>query len=495
MVSHTKTIFWSALIFFSLFFQKCSSLGERDKGIKFASQGKWDDAIELLEKYIQNQKQKEQIKSKLPISSIYKVPEFYELTEKEKDELIDFLYGLYYLLASYLGKAGFDERELIDQIIKLKNVDISDEQEKEKANKEMSQIVKDIFKNYDKEKLKEFLFFCFKTQQLYEEVFYGNTKNLDKPNENLPENLGELDPQNDQKLKEINRLINSIEFVAGKILTWKFIVQSVLLNHPDYYLGKEKDKLPSMCCTLKNEYPYNTTQHSIENMMANVTYGIGLISHGGVKEETFQKASTNYSELSIDLKGKLLERAENECRKFSQKFSESLTKFLTEQIDIPEKEKIDFVAEINKEDGIWLCPRENLDEFLEEFACRTTNFIQQMQKELKDKVRPLLNIDIAVKHENEPKYKNCESQEIGETELKTLTLKLTLTPDADVNTTLSELCQKIVFAKPLTKTISEIEKEGHQGIFQEAITKFEDAISSIFNLREEPKECYLEQQK
>ncbi|GBD02870.1 hypothetical protein HRbin19_00140 [bacterium HR19] len=468
---------------------RCSSLGERDRGIRFASQGKWDDAISLLEKYVKDKIQKEPIKSKIPLSATYKVPEFYELTEKEKDEMIDFLYGLYYLLASYLGKAGFDERELIEQIIKLKDVDVSNKDEKE-ANKEMSQIAKDMLKNHDKEKLKEFLFLCFKAQRLYEEVFYGNTRNLDNPNPNLKlENLGELDPQNDQKLKEINRLINSIEFLGGKILTRKFVVESVILNHPDYYLGEKKDKLPSMCCILKNEYPYRTTQHSLENMMVNVIYGIDLILYGGVKEETFQKASSNYSELVSDLKDKFVKRVMSECQRASKKFAD----FLTNQVDIPEKQKTNFVMEINQ-NGIWLCPREEnfVDEFLDEFSCRTTNFIPQIQKELKGRVRPLLHIDVAVRRQNETKYKNCDGQEIGETDLKTLTLKYILDQDADINAVLSELCQKIEFAKPLTKTISEIEKENQNSIFKKAIENYNSAISSIFNLRDEPEECSAE---
>jgi len=96
-----------------IFISFCSSSqGERERGIRFASSGRWDKAIELLEKYV---KSNTQVMPKLEdIES--------GISDKDKAQIRDFLEALLYLLGSYLGKAGFDERKVIDYVIQMKDL-------------------------------------------------------------------------------------------------------------------------------------------------------------------------------------------------------------------------------------------------------------------------------------------------------------------------------------------------------------------------------------
>ncbi len=101
------SVLLSAVIFLSTAFLSsgCSTAeSERSRGIQLADEGKWDEAIELLEKYISENPQP------AVIEDIDKIPDFYEIEDPEK--LREYLEAVLYLSASYLGKAGFDIRNV-----------------------------------------------------------------------------------------------------------------------------------------------------------------------------------------------------------------------------------------------------------------------------------------------------------------------------------------------------------------------------------------------
>jgi tetratricopeptide (TPR) repeat protein len=399
-----------------IFISFCSSSqGDRERGIKFASSGQWDKAIELLEKYVESNIQVlSKIHSEKNIDKFKNIDKS-NLSDKDKSEIRDFLEALLYLLGSYLGKAGFDERKVIDYVIQMKDVDPNEKG----SEKELSKIVIQIF-DFLKLDYPQALSTIYKAQRLYEKVMYGKEKFLDSDEGNSQlENLGEFqtDPSKDKVLHEIKRLINSIEFLGGKILIWKVVLESKMLGHPDYYAkSKSPPKLPSLCLILDENAPFLKKYEDVKSMAQVMIAGVILLSYGS-SEELFKQQGENYSDIIInDLLENFQEKVQGKqdqdkqdgkedkddsiCGRYSKVFYNKITQTIQDQLTrtfqeslsqyadkiqgievLPKSEEISIGP--NKEDSIYICPRENFDKYFKDFfMCGFKEYVQEMTKQI-----------------------------------------------------------------------------------------------------------------
>ncbi|MDT7908202.1 MAG: hypothetical protein RRA63_09225 [Candidatus Calescibacterium sp.] len=495
-----------------IFISFCSSSqGERERGIRFASSGQWDKAIELLEKYV---KSNIQVMSKLEgIDNIDKS----EISDKDKAQIRDFLEALLYLLGSYLGKAGFDERKIIDYVIQMKDVDPNEKG----SEKELSKIVIQMF-DFLKLDYPQALSTIYKAQRLYERIMYGKEKFLDSDEGNFQlENLGEFqtDPSKDKVLHEIKRLINSIEFLGGKILIWKVVLESKMLGHPDYYAKPQRPPTsPSLCLILDENDPFLKKYEDVKSMDQEMVAGFMLLSYGS-SEELFKQQGENYKNIIInDLLENFQGKITPTCNKYSKVFYNKITQTIQDQLTrtfqesfsqyadkiqgievLPKSEKISIGP--NKEDSIYICPRENFDKYFKDFfMCGFKEYVQEMTKQIIKDIQffPQNATSQIVFREPEGKFKDCEGNEIKDPNKlldsnKPLTLQFFFSDEVTsseaqmICNSVSEKLKKLI--DNLKKPLSEFEKDITNTFlnFPDPITLPEKYLKEILEGREDPK--------
>jgi tetratricopeptide (TPR) repeat protein len=489
-----------------IFISFCSSSqGERERGIRFASSGQWDKAIELLEKYV---------KSNIQVMSKLKGIDKSGISDKDKAQIRDFLEALLYLLGSYLGKAGFDERKIIDYVIQMKDVDPNE------ADK-LSKIVIQIF-DFLKLDYPQALSTIYKAQRLYEKVMYGKEKFLDSDEGNSQlENLGEFqtDPSKDKVLHEIKRLINSIEFLGGKILIWKVVLESKMLGHPDYYAKPQRPKnepLPSLCLILDENDPFLKKNEDVKSMAREMVAGVMLLSYGS-SEELFKQQGENYKNIIINRLLKDFQKSisptcnnvkyyENFYNQFSktitQTFQEKLTGFqgkITGITVYPES----ITPNPDPETGVYICPRKKLEEFFEDFR---DFFMCGFQKDVPGKAEEIKK-DIQFFPRNatsqivfiEPDgNKDCEGNEIKDSN-RLLTLQFFFSDEVtsgEAQMIREQICNSKNFKElfdefgnfvsSLTKPLNEVQFKSESN-FPDPTTLPKYYLEEILGQREDPK--------
>jgi hypothetical protein len=222
---------------------------------------------------------------------------------------------------------------------------------------------------------------------------YGKEKFLDSDEGNSQlENLGEFqtDPSKDKVLHEIKRLINSIEFLGGKILIWKVVLESKMLGHPDYYAKPQRPKnepLPSLCLILDENPPFLKKNEDVKSMAREMVTGVILLSYGS-SEELFKQQGENYKNIIINdllenFQGKITTTCNNVkyYENFYNQFSKAITQAFQDQLTQAFQEKLTgFQDKItiavyptsispnpDPETGVYICPRKKLEEFFEDF--------------------------------------------------------------------------------------------------------------------------------
>jgi hypothetical protein len=353
------------------------------------------------------------------------------ISDKDKAQIRDFLEALLYLLGSYLGKAGFDERKVIDYVIQMKDVDPNEKG----SEKELSKIVIQIF-DFLKLDYPQALSTIYKAQRLYERIMYGKEKFLDSDEGNSqPKNLGEFqtDPSKDKVLHEIKRLINSIEFLGGKILIWKVVLESKMLGHPDYYAKSQQPPTsPSLCLILDENAPFLKKNEDVKSMAQEMVAGVMLLSYGS-SEELFKQQGENYKNIIInDLLENFQGKITPTCDKYSKVFYNKITQTIQDQLTrtfqeslsqyadkiqgievLPKSEEISIGP--NKEDSIYICPRENFDKYFKDFfMCGFKEYVQEMTKQITKDIQffPQNATSQIVFIEPDGKFKDCEGNEI-----------------------------------------------------------------------------------
>jgi hypothetical protein len=490
-----------------IFISFCSSSqGERERGIRFASSGQWDKAIELLEKYVESNTQVMPLLEDIDKSGI---------SDKDKAQIRDFLEALLYLLGSYLGKAGFDERKVIDYVIQMKDVDPNEKG----SEKELSKIVIQIF-DFLKLDYPQALSTIYKAQRLYEKVMYGKEKFLDSDEGNSQlENLGEFqtDPSKDKVLHEIKRLINSIEFLGGKILIWKVVLESKMLGHPDYYAKSQQPPTsPSLCLILDENAPFLKKNEDVKSMAQGMVAGVMLLSYGS-SEELFKQQGENYKNIIInDLLENFQGKITPTCNKYSKVFYNKITQTIQDQLTrtfqeslsqyadkiqgievLPKSEEISI--DPNKEDSIYICPRRNFDKYFKDFfMCGFKEYVQEMTKQIIKDIQffPQNATSQIVFREPDGKFKDCEGNEIKASN-KPLTLQFFFSDEVTsaeaqmICNSVSEKLKKLV--DNLKKPLNEFKQEDLKDI-REAFSNFPDPttlpkyyLDEILEQREDPK--------
>jgi tetratricopeptide (TPR) repeat protein len=499
-----------------IFISFCSSLqGERERGIRFASSGQWDKAIELLEKYV---KSNTQVMSKL--EGIDKS----EISDKDKAQIRDFLEALLYLLGSYLGKAGFDERKVIDYVIQMKDVDPNEEG----SEKKLSEIVIQIF-DFLKLDYPQALSTIYKAQRLYESIMYGKEKFLDSDEGNFQlENLGEFqtDPSKDKVLHEIKRLINSIEFLGGKILIWKVVLESKMLGHPDYYVKPKSERpptSPSLCLILDENAPFLKKYEDVKSMSQGIIVGVTLLSYGS-SEELFKQQGENYKDIIInDLLENFQDKINSTCNKYSKVFYNKITQTIQDQLTRTFQEKLtgfqDKITRItvfpesitpnpDPITGVYICPRRNFDKYFKDFfMCGVTGDVQKMAEQITKDIQffPQNATSQIVFREPDGKFKDCEGNEIKDQD-KLLTLQFFFSDkvtSGEAQIIRNEICSKNEFTNlfkrleklvdDLKKPLSKFKQEDLKDIretfsnFPDPTTLPEKYLKEILEQREDPK--------
>jgi hypothetical protein len=489
-----------------IFISFCSSSqGERERGIRFASSGQWDKAIELLEKYV---------KSNIQVMSKLEDIDKSGISDKDKAQIRDFLEALLYLLGSYLGKAGFDERKVIDYVIQMKDVDPNEEDK-------LSKIVIQMF-DFLKLDYPQALSTIYKAQRLYERVMYGKEKFLDSEEGNSqPKNLGEFqtDPSKDKILHEIKRLINSIEFLGGKILIWKVVLESKMLGHPDYYAKPKSERpptSPSLCLILDENDPFLKKYEDVKSMDQGMITGITLLSYGS-SEELFKQQGENYKDIIVnDLLEDFQNKISSTCNRYSRTFYSKITQTIQDQLTrtfqeslsqysdkiqrievLPKSEKISI--DPNKENGIYICPRENFDKYFKDFfMCGFKEYVQEMTKQITKDIQffPQNATSQIVFREPDGKFKDCEGNEIKDSN-RLLTLQFFFSDEvtsAEAQNIIDQICSRV--SEKLKKLVDNLKNPLNK--FEEGITKdfpnFPDPttlpekyLKEILEQREDPK--------
>ncbi len=504
------------LLSLSIFISFCSlSQGDRERGIKFASSGHWDRAIELLEKYVESNTQ---VLSNVSFENIEKL----SISDKEKSQIRDFLEAILYLLGAYLGKAGFDERKIIDYVIQMKDVPPDEED----SEKKLSEIVIQLF-NFLKLDYPQALSAIYKAQRLYEKVMYGKEKFLDLEEGNSQlKNLGEFqtDPSKDIVLHEIRRLINSIEFLGGKILIWKVVLESKMLGHPDYYVKSPRPPtLPSFCLVLDQNFPFLKEYEDVKSMEQRMNLGINLLSYGSY-EELFKEQGENYSSTIV---ANLLENFQGKisstCDRYSELFYSEVTQVFYEEINKIKEQLGQYGEKINKielfresitanpdpETGVYICPRRNFNKYFKDiFMCgfNKDEYVTKMTKEIEKDIQFFPNEATyqVVFRGPDKKYRDCEWKEVNDPN-KLLTLQFIFSDE--VNSTEAEIIRNQIcgnelinpFGKPkklidnLKKPLSEFREEDLKDIreafsnFPTPVTLPKEYLREILKLREDPK--------
>ena len=536
MVEWRKIEFLLAVVFLSMisFSIGCSTAeSERSRGIQLADEGKWDEAIELLEKYISENPQP------AVIEEIDKIPNFYEIENPE--ELRKYLEAVLYLSASYLGKAGFDIRNVIDYIGEVAKLAEEGEKGNENVEEQTSRIIRDkIFSGLEDRAILERIYYMYKAQRLLERTLYGEEGKIDmvfrqrnKQKGNRIPNLGELqvDIEEQQQLFEVKRLINTIEYIAGKVLIWKTVSISAYLGHFDFYLEEEEKRsekpLPSLCCKFQGEYPYLITIQNVYHLGYDVFQGIDYLSFGRFSGIDFSEFATRYSEVLGGIKSELDERAEKVCRTISRTFADNLTlrvydvlsrtlenftegttvrvSRITAKVSSRDEDYKENGAEkIKVEDtGIWLCPR-NISGFMEkisfEYLCGEAN-------KVKIDIRPTKPFGIKKEGERyfeiffrkpDRTYVNCDGERIADTR-RTLSVIISIEENV-LDTVADQIIRSICAREEIKNLRDEIEsfaenpfERKETQIFSEMIDKVGEIVRRLFEEREDPKGCNISQ--
>jgi len=473
-----------------IFISFCSSSqGERERGIRFASSGQWDKAIELLEKYVESNTQVMPKLEDIDKSGI---------SDKDKAQIRDFLEALLYLLGSYLGKAGFDERKVIDYVIQMKDVDPNE------ADK-LSKIVIQIF-DFLKLDYPQALSTIYKAQRLYESIMYGKEKFLDSDEGNSQlENLGEFqtDPSKDKVLHEIKRLINSIEFLGGKILIWKVVLESKMLGHPDYYAKPQRPKnepLPSLCLILDENAPFLKKNEDVKSMAREMVAGVMLLSYGS-SEELFKQQGENYKDIIInDLLGNFQGKITPTCnnvkyyKNFYNQFSKAITQTFQEKLT-GFQDKITITVyptsispNPDPETGVYICPRKKLEEFFDDFRdffmCGfqkdVTGKAEQIKKDIQFFPRNATSQIVFIEPDGN---KDCEGNEIKDSN-RLLTLQFFFSDEVtsgEAQSIRNKICSENEFTnlfKGFEKLVDNLKKP---------LSEFEENITNAFPNFPDPK--------
>ena len=522
------------LVFISFFSAGCSTAeSERSRGIQLADEGKWDEAIELLEKYISENPQQ------AVIEEIDKIPDFYEIENPEK--LREYLEVVLYLSASYLGKAGFDIRNVIDYIGEVAKLAKDGERGNEDTEEQTSRIIRDkIFSGLEEEVILERIYYMYKAQRLLEKTLYGEEGKIDRAfrqgnnqkRDRIP-NLGEaqVDIENQKELFEVKRLINTIEYVAGKVLIWKTVSISAYLGHFDFYLEEEKKKedkpLPSLCCKFQGDYPYLITIQNIYHLGYDVFQGIDYLLYGRFSEIDFSTFATRYSDVLGGIKRELDKRTERVCRVISKAFADALTLGISKtlesftesltvkvsKIEAKVSERVEYeedgIKKIRVEEtGIWLCPR-NISDFMEkisfEYLCGEANKVKidiKLQKPFGIKKEGGRYFDIFFRKPegNTYTYVNCDGQRANVNDLR-ITLSVVISIDNNVLDTVADKIVQSICERDEVKSMRDeiesfaenpFEREGTE-LFSEMIDKIQEIVKKLFEQREDPKECVISQ--
>jgi len=487
-----------------IFISFCSSSqGERERGIRFASSGQWDKAIELLEKYV---------KSNIQVMSKLKGIDKSGISDKDKAQIRDFLEALLYLLGSYLGKAGFDERKIIDYVIQMKDVDPNE------ADK-LSKIVIQIF-DFLKLDYPQALSTIYKAQRLYESIMYGKEKFLDSDEGNSQlENLGEFqtDPSKDKVLHEIKRLINSIEFLGGKILIWKVVLESKMLGHPDYYAkpkSQRPPKSPSLCLILDENDPFLKKYEDVKSMAREMVAGVMLLSYGS-SEELFKQQGENYKDIIINdllenFQGKITPTCNNVkyYENFYNQFSKAITQTFQEKLT-GFQDKITITvyptsisSYLDPETGVYICPR-NLDKFFDDFRdffmCGFQKDVPGKAEEIKKDIQFFpRNATSQIVFREPDGNKDCEGNEIKDSN-RLLTLQFFFSDEVtsgEAQMIREQICNSKNFKElfdefgnfvsSLTKPLNEVQFKSESN-FPDPTTLPKYYLEEILGQREDPK--------
>ncbi len=383
-VNSNRIIIFLLIITTQQILSNCSKEAEREQGLKLASEGNWSKAIEILEKYVNST-----AKDLPPVSKA----EESLFDNVDLDKFYNFLEATFYLLASYLGEAGLDFRNTADEFIKASELDIN----KEDFECELSKITKKILS--DKKELQKQIFNLYKAQRIYEKVMFGDGKRLEET-ANIP-NYGNISVNPDENTKkfEIKRMINSIEYISGKILVWRTILSSVIMKHPDHYIQKtcegKKPKNPSMCCILKQEWPYEKEKQKILDLEKYLIIAIRLIKNGTYGEEPAEfldSLAEKYSELEGRLFNSFQKSASSICEKYSLEFQNTITQSIIEQIYQQgiTVESVETKPGVDRENGIWVCPRKIDEEELENmYMCESSTNWRKVSEKILEKIKDI----------------------------------------------------------------------------------------------------------
>lgn len=494
------------LICFVFVLLSCSSSQtKRGLGISYAEKGDWDKAIEYLEEYVSQ--------------NIDKFPSALSVSEdivklENRSDYKDFIEAVFYLLASYLGKAGFNWIDIVSDIIDITEIDPSKKEGKIQTGEIIMDIAYRIYGQgeYFEENLREAIYYLYKARRIAEKVLYSSyeDKNIDLfPNISTPTSEQEWTDY------EIGKLVNSVEYLYGKILGWLSLVSSLKLRQIQYYVEREEGKNPpppSYCCLFEGwnkgqgVFPYNITSKDIGGILKDVFSSMIKISYGTYAENIrteYSEFATRYSEIQEDLFGELEEKIERSCKKWSEEFFKFIKHIFDEGMEKILEEFPDILtyslnADVKEEGGIWLCPsRELLQNFRYDIQCsyssELTGIYEKYKSEIFESSFPGYSDEVTFQvvfkiSSEEGLYEDCNKNKIeGPRITKPITIVITIKPHLGVNEAenlISDICLSESFKEFDISNVSNIVEREIEG-------KAKKALREIFKGRGEPEICSL----
>lgn len=463
----SKFFFFSISVLIFAVFVSCSVLkSEREKGIKYAQEGDWDRAISYLERYVYGSIEK------FPAAiSLYEDPSLRKGLDVE--EYKSFAESVFYLLSSYFGKSGFDWVEIGQKVLDIKDVDTSTKE----GRKKVAEKILEIFGGDDDIKLRERIFYIYKSIRLAEKFLYGK-ENVSNQKDLFPE-ISNFLQKDERDFYEAVRFVNSIEYIYGKTLIWGTVAESVFLKQIQYSLkknaGETPSVLPSYCClfgegeTGTSKYPYIIDSKSIPEMLKDLFVGMANIVYGTmVSSAEFSDFATRYADVEDEILEDLQEKVNKSCEKWSKRFFASITaalvnsELLTDLLEnFSDFSTYSIEAELNDDRNILCPPQEIFASFFYDVMCSYSGEVDNIYDNYSTYIaRAVLpgysqKITFQVLFEiprpgDIPAYKDCQKQDKDQSiSRKAVTILLRFKPDPaiDVPKVIDDVCLSDSFKK------------------------------------------------